>query len=80
LTTGGISAFAFTLSLIVPGIFFAAYSDRPVFWLLAIPGPIASGFALIAFLRRGFGRRDGTPPVEKLSHSGERSSNELRDW
>jgi hypothetical protein len=31
LTTGEIGVFAFTLSLILPGMFLAAYSDRPVF-------------------------------------------------
>ena len=73
LTTGDIGVFAFTLSLILLGIFLAAYSDRPVFWLLVAPGPIAIGFTLIAFRRQGFGRRDRTTTMEKLSHSGERS-------
>jgi hypothetical protein len=56
-TRGDISVFGFTLSLVLLGTILSAHTDRPVFWLLAGPGPVAIGFTLITFLRQGFGRR-----------------------
>jgi hypothetical protein len=72
-TIGDISGFGFTLSLVLLGTILSAYTDRPVFWLLVGPGPIAIGFTLITFLREGFGRRDGIPAMEKRGRSGENS-------
>jgi hypothetical protein len=51
------SAFSFVLMLVLLGLFVAAHTDRPVFWLLVGPAPLAVGFTLTTFLRRGFGRQ-----------------------
>jgi hypothetical protein len=72
-TIGDISVFGFTLSLVLLGTILSAYTDRPVFWPLVGPGPIAIGFTLITFLRQGFGRRDGIPAMEQRGRSGENS-------
>jgi hypothetical protein len=68
-TTGDVSVFGFTCSLVVLGTILSAYSDRPIFWLLIGPGPIAIGFTLISFFRQGFGKRHGSPAVEKRGRS-----------
>ena len=47
------SAFSFVLTLQVLGTIAAAHTDRPVFWLLVGPMPLAIGFALITFARKG---------------------------
>jgi hypothetical protein len=73
-TIGDISVFGFTLSLVLLGTILSAYTDRPVFWLLVGPGPIAIGFTLITFLRQGFGRRHELPVVEKRGRSGGHSN------
>lgn len=49
------SAFSIVLMLLLLGIFAAAHTDRPVFWLLVGPAPLAVGFTLTTFLRQGFG-------------------------
>ena len=69
-TSGDISVFGLTLSLVLLGTILSAYTDRPIFWLLVGPGPIAIGFTLITFLRQGFGRREGMPAMEKRGRSG----------
>ena len=51
------SAFSFVLMLLLLGLFMAAHSDRPVFWLLVGPGPLAIGFTLTTFVRRGLLRQ-----------------------
>jgi len=51
------SSFTFVLMLLILGLFMAAHSDRPVFWLLVGPGPLAIGFTLTTFVRRGFLRQ-----------------------
>jgi hypothetical protein len=75
-TTGDISVFAFTLSLVLFGTIFSAHTDRPVFWLLVGPGPIAIGFTLITFLRQVLGKRHGLPAVEQGDRRG-RHTNKL---
>jgi hypothetical protein len=50
-TTGDVSGFGFAFTLVLSGTILSAYSDRPVFWLLAGPGPLVMGLSLIAFLR-----------------------------
>jgi hypothetical protein len=77
-TNGDISAFGFTLSLVLLGTILSAYTDRPVFWLLVGPGPIAIGFTLITFLRQGFGKRHGLPVVEKRGPGGGHSNRVVR--
>jgi hypothetical protein len=69
-TISDITVFGFTLSLVLLGTILSAHTDRPVFWLLVGPGPIAIGFTLITFLRQGFGRRHGSPVLEKRGRSG----------
>jgi hypothetical protein len=51
------SAFSIVLMLLLLGMCAAVQTDRPVFWLLFGPAPLAVGFALITFLRQGFGRQ-----------------------
>jgi hypothetical protein len=51
------SSFSFVLMLLLLGLFMAAHSDRPVFWLLVGPGPLAIAFTLATFVRRGFLRQ-----------------------
>jgi hypothetical protein len=51
------SSFSFVLMLLLLGLFMAAHSDRPVFWLLVGPGPLAIAFTLVTFVRRGFLRQ-----------------------
>ena len=78
-TSGDISLFGFTLSLVLIGTILSAPTDRPVFWLLVGPGPIAIGFTLITFLRQGFGRCHGLPAVEKRGRRGEHSNKVVRN-
>jgi hypothetical protein len=56
-TRKDMSVFSFVLMLLLLGMFAAAHSDRPVFWLLVGPFPLAVGFTLTTFLRQGFGRQ-----------------------
>ncbi len=56
-TERDMSSFSFVLMLLLLGLFMAAHSDRPVFWLLVGPGPLAIGFTLTTFVRRGFLRQ-----------------------
>lgn len=51
------SAFTIVLILLLLGMFAAARTDRPVFWLLVGPAPLAVGFTVTTFLRQGFGRQ-----------------------
>ena len=51
------SAFTIVLMLLLLGMFAAAHTDRPVFWLLVGPAPLAVGFTVTTFLRQGFGRQ-----------------------
>jgi hypothetical protein len=50
-TTGDISGFGFAFSLVLLGTMLSAYSDHPIFWLLAGTGPLVIGLTVIAFLR-----------------------------
>jgi hypothetical protein len=54
LTKGDMSALSFTLTLLLLGTIAAANTNRPVFWLLIGPAPLAAGFMLLAFFRKGF--------------------------
>jgi hypothetical protein len=56
-TERDMSSFSFVLLLLLLGLFMAAHSDRPVFWLLVGPGPLAVAFTLATFVRRGFLRQ-----------------------
>jgi hypothetical protein len=55
--TRDMSAFSFTLTLLVLGTIAAARTDHPVFWLLFGPTPFAAGYAALIFIRQGFGRQ-----------------------
>jgi hypothetical protein len=50
------SGFTIVLLLLLLGMLAAAQTDRPEFWLLVGPAPLAVGFTLITFFRQGFGR------------------------
>jgi hypothetical protein len=50
-TIGDISGFGFAFSLVLLGTMLSAYSDHPIFWLLAGTGPLVIGLTVIAFLR-----------------------------
>ena len=52
-TSGDMTASCFTLTLLLIVTIVAAYTDRPVFWLLMGPVPLATGFALIACFQQG---------------------------
>jgi hypothetical protein len=48
------SSFSFTLTLLLSGTIAAANADRPLFWLLIGPTPLAIGLAAAVFLRPRF--------------------------
>ena len=52
-TNGDMTASCFVLTLLFIGTFTAAYTDRPVFWLLLGPVPLAAALALIACFQQG---------------------------
>jgi hypothetical protein len=54
---GDMTASCFTLTLLFIATLVAACTDRPAFWLLMGPVPLAAGFAMIAFLQPKLGRR-----------------------
>jgi hypothetical protein len=56
-TEKDMSAFSIVLLLLLLGIVAATQTDRPVFWLLVGPVPLAVGFTLVTFVRQGFGRQ-----------------------
>jgi hypothetical protein len=47
------------LALLFSGVVIAAYTDRPVFWLLVGPAPFAVAYTLRTCLRRPLVRREG---------------------
>jgi hypothetical protein len=55
--TRDMSAFSFTLTLLLLGTIAAARTDHPACWLLFGPTPFAVGYAALTFFRQGFGRR-----------------------
>ena len=52
-----LSGFVFTLMLV--GVILAAHTDRPVFWLLIGPVPVAVLHTIRRFLRRRLRRQEG---------------------
>ncbi len=48
------SAFSFTLTLLLSSTIAAANADRPVFWLLIGPAPLAIGLVAAVSLRQRF--------------------------
>jgi hypothetical protein len=67
------SAFSIVLMLLLLGIFAAAHTDRPVFWLLVGPAPLAVGFTLTTFLRQGFGRQNFSEEKRKTGIASDNS-------
>jgi hypothetical protein len=55
-TRKDMSAFSIVLMLLLLGIVAAGHTERPVFWLLVGPAPLAVGFTLITLFRQGFVR------------------------
>jgi hypothetical protein len=51
--SGDMTVSCFTLTLLLIATITAAYTDRPLFWLLLGPVPLAAGFALIACFQQG---------------------------
>jgi hypothetical protein len=49
----------FILALVLAGVVVAAHTDRPVFWLLIGPTPIAVLHTTRTFLRQRVTRREG---------------------
>ena len=45
-------AFGFTLTVLLLGTIAAANTNRPVFWLLIGPAPIAAGFTVLRYIRK----------------------------
>jgi hypothetical protein len=56
-TEGDMTAACFTLTLLLIGTIAAAHTDRPVFWLLMGPVPLAAAFATIACFQQKPSRR-----------------------
>ena len=53
-TKRDMSTFSFSLTLLLLGTIAAANTNHPVFWLLIGPAPLAAGFTVLAFFRKGF--------------------------
>jgi hypothetical protein len=53
-TRRDMSAFSFTLTLLLSGTIAAANTDQPLFWLLIGPAPLAVDLAVTIFLRQRF--------------------------
>jgi hypothetical protein len=53
-TRRDMSAFSFTLTLLLSGTIAAANTDQPLFWLLIGPAPLAVGLTATVFLRQRF--------------------------
>jgi hypothetical protein len=51
-----LSVSSFVLAVVSVGVLLAAYTDRPVFWLLIGPAPLAVLHTLRTFLRQGLKR------------------------
>jgi hypothetical protein len=56
-TNGDMTASCFTWTLLLIATITAAYTDRPAFWLLMGPVPLAAGCGLIACFQQRLGRR-----------------------
>jgi hypothetical protein len=52
--TRDMSAFSFTLTLLLSSTIAAANTDQPLFWLLIGPAPLAVDLAVTIFLRQRF--------------------------
>lgn len=51
------SAFSFSLTLLLLGTIAAAETNHPVFWLSIGPAPLVAGFTILTFVRKRFSRR-----------------------
>ena len=49
----------FVFALVSVGVILAAYTDRPVFWLLIVPTPVAVLYTIRTFLRQLLRRQEG---------------------
>jgi hypothetical protein len=56
-TSSDMTTSCFTLTLLLIATIAAAYTDRPAFWLLMGPVPLAAGFAMAACFQQRLGRR-----------------------
>lgn len=56
-TSSDMTTSCFTLTLLLIATIAAAYTDRPAFWLLMGPVPLAAGFASAACFQQRLGRR-----------------------
>jgi hypothetical protein len=55
-TKRDMSAFSFSLALLLLGTIAATNTNHPVFWLLLGPAPLAAGFTVLTFFRQRFSR------------------------
>jgi hypothetical protein len=55
-TKRDMSAFSFSLALLLLGTIAAANTNHPMFWLLIGPAPLAAGFTVLTFFRQRFSR------------------------
>jgi hypothetical protein len=57
LTGNDMSAFSFSLTLLLLGTIAAADTNHPVFWLSIGPAPLVAGFTILTFFRKRVSRR-----------------------
>ena len=57
LTGNDMSAFSFSLTLLLLGTIAAADTNHPVFWLSIGPAPLVAGFTILTFFRKRVCRR-----------------------
>ena len=56
-TKRDMSAFSFSLTLLLLGTIAGTKTNNPVFWLLIGPAPLSAGFMVLMFFRQRFNRR-----------------------
>ena len=71
--TRDMSAFSFTLTLLLSSTIAAANTDQPLFWLLIGPAPLAIGLAATVFFRQRFPLRRYLLALRKWNDQSENS-------
>ena len=74
------SAFSFTLTLLLSSTIAAANTDQPLFWLLIGPAPLAIGLAATVFFRQRFPLRRYLLALRKWNDQSENSEGDDRNF